>query len=77
MVLVYLAAHAVQSNWSFYTIERFGWGEGMIGVSLGVVGLLVGIVQEASHELSILSSEMPAVFISDLASMQSVCYFLG
>ena len=45
MVLVYLAAHAVQSNWSFYTIERFGWGEGMIGVSLGVVGLLVGIVQ--------------------------------
>lgn len=45
MVLVYLAAHAVQSNWSFYTIERFGWGEGMIGVSLGVVGLLVGVVQ--------------------------------
>ena len=45
MVLVYLGAHAVQSNWSFYTIERFGWGEGMIGVSLGVVGLLVGIVQ--------------------------------
>jgi len=45
MVLVYLAAHAVQSNWSFYTIERFGWGQGMIGVSLGVVGLLVGIVQ--------------------------------
>jgi DHA1 family tetracycline resistance protein-like MFS transporter len=45
MVLVYLGAHAVQSNWSFYTIERFGWGEGMIGVSLGVVGLLVGVVQ--------------------------------
>jgi DHA1 family tetracycline resistance protein-like MFS transporter len=45
MVFVYLAGHAVQSNWSFYTIERFGWGEGMIGVSLGVVGLLVGIVQ--------------------------------
>ena len=45
MILVYLASHAVQSNWSFYTIERFGWGEGMIGVSLGVVGLLVGVVQ--------------------------------
>jgi DHA1 family tetracycline resistance protein-like MFS transporter len=45
MVLVYLAAHAIQSNWSFYTIEKFGWGEGMIGVSLGVVGLLVGVVQ--------------------------------
>ena len=45
MILVYLAAHAVQSNWSFYTIERFKWGEGMIGVSLAVVGFLVGLVQ--------------------------------
>lgn len=45
MILVYLGAHAIQSNWSFYTIERFQWGEGMIGVSLGVVGLLVGAVQ--------------------------------
>ncbi|MDQ3016294.1 MAG: TCR/Tet family MFS transporter [Bacteroidota bacterium] len=45
MILVYLAAHAVQSNWSFYTIERFGWNERMIGISLGVVGLLVGLVQ--------------------------------
>lgn len=45
MILVYLASHAVQANWSFYTIERFKWSEGMIGVSLGVVGLLVGLVQ--------------------------------
>ncbi len=45
MILVYLAAHAVQSNWSFYTIERFSWNERMIGISLGVVGLLVGLVQ--------------------------------
>ena len=45
LVLVYVAAHAVQSNWSFYGIERFGWTERMIGISLGVVGLLVGAVQ--------------------------------
>jgi len=44
-VLIYLAAHAVQSNWSFFTIEKFGWSEKMIGISLGVVGLLVAIVQ--------------------------------
>ncbi|MBI1344608.1 MAG: MFS transporter [Terrimonas sp.] len=42
---IYLAAHAVQSNWSFYTIYRFHWSEGMVGISLAVVGLLVGIVQ--------------------------------
>lgn len=44
-LLVYTAAHAVQSNWSFFTIERFNWSEKMIGISLGVVGLLVGVVQ--------------------------------
>lgn len=45
LVLVYVAGHAVQSNWSFYGIERFQWNEKMIGISLGVVGLLVGAVQ--------------------------------
>ncbi len=45
LVLVYIAGHAVQSNWSFYGIERFAWDEKMIGISLGVVGLLVGAVQ--------------------------------
>lgn len=45
LILIYIAGHAVQSNWSFFGIERFGWTEKMIGISLGVVGLLVGIVQ--------------------------------
>lgn len=45
LVLVYLAAHAVQSNWSFFNIEKFKWSPKMIGISLGVVGLLVGAVQ--------------------------------
>jgi DHA1 family tetracycline resistance protein-like MFS transporter len=44
-VLIYLASHAVQSNWSFFTIERFGWSEKLIGISLGVVGILVATVQ--------------------------------
>ena len=45
LLLVYIGSHAVHSNWSFFTIERFGWSPGMIGVSLAVVGLLVGVVQ--------------------------------
>ncbi|HEX8315027.1 MAG TPA: TCR/Tet family MFS transporter [Flavisolibacter sp.] len=45
LFLVYLGSHAVQSNWSFFTIERFGWSETMIGISLAVVGVLVGAVQ--------------------------------
>lgn len=44
-VLIYLAAHAVQSNWSFFNIERFKWTPKMIGISLGVIGVLVAAVQ--------------------------------
>jgi DHA1 family tetracycline resistance protein-like MFS transporter len=45
LVFIYLASHAVQSNWSFANIEKFHWSPKMIGFSLGAVGLLVGIVQ--------------------------------
>lgn len=43
--LVYISAHAVQSNWAFYTMEKFKWDETMVGISLGVVGLVFAIVQ--------------------------------
>jgi MFS transporter, DHA1 family, tetracycline resistance protein len=45
IALVYLASHAVQSNWSYFTMYRFKWDEKMVGISLGVVGALVAIVQ--------------------------------
>lgn len=43
--LTYMAGQAVQSVWAYFGIERFSWSEKMIGISLGVVGLLVGLVQ--------------------------------
>ncbi len=43
--LLYVGSHAVHSNWSFFTMYQFNWDEKMVGISLGVVGLLVGIVQ--------------------------------
>lgn len=45
MLLVYIAAHAVMSNWSYFTIHRFNWDKRTVGISLGVVGVLVGLVQ--------------------------------
>jgi len=45
LVLIYIAAHAVQSTWSFFTMEKFGWSEAMVGYSLGFAGLMVAIVQ--------------------------------
>ena len=45
MFLLYLASHAIQSNWSFFTMYKFNWDEKMVGISLGVIGLFVALVQ--------------------------------
>ena len=45
LILIYIAAHAVQSNWSYFTMFEFNWTERMVGISLGVMGAVVGIVQ--------------------------------
>jgi DHA1 family tetracycline resistance protein-like MFS transporter len=45
LTFVYLASHAVQSNWNYYTIEKFNWTPGAIGLSLAVVGFSFAVVQ--------------------------------
>lgn len=45
ILLISIAAHAVMSNWSYFGMYRFNWDERMVGISLGIVGLLVGLVQ--------------------------------
>ena len=43
--ILYVGSHAVQSNWNYFTMYQFNWDEKMVGISLGIIGLLVGIVQ--------------------------------
>lgn len=45
LFMLYFAAHAVQSVWTFYTMLKFHWNEDMIGYSLGFIGLLIALVQ--------------------------------
>lgn len=45
LILLYIASHAVQGVWSFYTMEKFKWDEAMVGYSLGFVGMVSAIVQ--------------------------------
>jgi MFS transporter, DHA1 family, tetracycline resistance protein len=45
LVMIYIAAHAVQSNWAFYTMEKFKWDDRMVGISLAFVGTMFAIVQ--------------------------------
>lgn len=43
--LINIAAHAVQSTWPYYTMEKFKWNEQMVGYSLGFIGIMLTIVQ--------------------------------
>ncbi|HTR28707.1 MAG TPA: TCR/Tet family MFS transporter [Puia sp.] len=43
--LIYLAVQAIQSNWTFFTKYRFNWSDGMVYLSLALVGVLIGAVQ--------------------------------
>jgi MFS transporter, DHA1 family, tetracycline resistance protein len=45
LICIYLASHATQSTWTFYTMEKFNWTEKLVGYSLGFVGLMILIVQ--------------------------------
>lgn len=45
LILVYLGGHALQSTWSFYCMEKFNWQEHQVGISLGVVGAMIALVQ--------------------------------
>ncbi|MEX2596083.1 MAG: TCR/Tet family MFS transporter [Salibacteraceae bacterium] len=45
LVFVYIASHAVQSTWSYFTMYRFEWSEFDVGLSLGFVGVLSALIQ--------------------------------
>jgi len=45
LVFIYIAAHATQSTWTFFTMEKFNWNEAWVGYSLGFIGLMVALVQ--------------------------------
>ena len=45
LVFVYIAGHAVQTNWTFFTMYKFNWTETLVGISLGVSGLMAALVQ--------------------------------
>jgi DHA1 family tetracycline resistance protein-like MFS transporter len=42
---LYISSYAVQSTWPFYGMLKFEWTESMVGLSLGIVGVAVAIVQ--------------------------------
>lgn len=45
LALIYVSAHAVQTNWSFFVKLKFGWDPTHIGISLAVVGVAFAVIQ--------------------------------
>jgi DHA1 family tetracycline resistance protein-like MFS transporter len=45
LFVVYFASQAVQSVWTFYTMQKFKWDEALVGYSLGFIGLMIAVVQ--------------------------------
>jgi DHA1 family tetracycline resistance protein-like MFS transporter len=59
--------HAVQSNWSIYTIKKFDWTPTDIGISLAVIGVVTAGVQGG----------LIRVIIPRLGQQRSVYFGLG
>ncbi len=45
MFIYNIGHHVYPSNWNFYTIEKFGWSPLDVGLSMGLVGILMAINQ--------------------------------
>jgi MFS transporter, DHA1 family, tetracycline resistance protein len=76
LLLLYIASHAVQSNWSYYTMFKFTWDAKMVGISLGAIGLLVGAVQGGLIRIIIPKiGQIKAVYIGLLLYMTGMIFF--
>ncbi|MEZ0541740.1 TCR/Tet family MFS transporter [Fibrella arboris] len=45
LAFLYVAGQVMQSVWGYFTMLRFNWDTKMVGISLGLIGLAVAIVQ--------------------------------
>lgn len=45
LAFIYVSAHAVQTNWSYFVIEKFNWSPSDIGWSLAMVGVAFAVIQ--------------------------------
>lgn len=65
--LINLAMHSIQTTWSYYTMEKFGWDERMVGISLGFIGILLAIVQAGVIRIAIPKLGIPTSIITGLS----------
>jgi MFS transporter, DHA1 family, tetracycline resistance protein len=72
LVLIYLAAHSVQSTWTYYTMLKFHWNGAWVGYSLGFAGVLMALVQGGLIRIVI-----PKIGAKNAVYLGLFLYFLG
>ncbi len=65
--MINVAAHSVQSTWSYFTMEKFDWNERMVGYSLGFIGILLTIIQAGLLRIIIPKVGVPGSIIGGIA----------
>jgi DHA1 family tetracycline resistance protein-like MFS transporter len=70
--LIYIAAHSVQSNWTFYTKLKFDWTPDIISYSLATVGILIGLVQGVLIRIT-----MPKLGAKNSVYVGLILYIIG
>ena len=45
VIFIYTSAHAIQTTWAYYNMEKFKWSTAMVGYSLTFVGVMFALVQ--------------------------------
>ena len=51
LILIYIAGHAVQNNWNYFTMYQFNWDVKMVGISLGIIGLFGRFGTRFTHQV--------------------------
>ncbi len=74
-----LAHWTYPSIWSYYSIEKFGWSEAMIGASLMYMGLLSGLVQGGLTRVAIprLGERRAALIGMSVTAVAYLCFALA
>jgi MFS transporter, DHA1 family, tetracycline resistance protein len=77
LFLLFIGSYAIQGTWTFYTKYKFQWDELTVGISLGIVGLLVGVVQGLFSKKAVQKFGNKNTIIIGLSLYAVGCFLFG
>jgi len=75
MFIYSIGHHVYPSNWNFFTIEKFGWSPVHVGLSMGLVGILMAFVQ--GYVIRIVIPKWGAAKTASIGFIASISAYIG